>query len=366
MIEKPIKMIGSKYAFLLFGFLLFCAALPAQDSLRVEPDAEPVSESPNGLEISGFVDAYYQYHFQKNAFPTSFTEVHDAFTPGMANIVFAQKTGAVSFMADLAVGPRAETANGYNGTTLALIKQLFVTYAPTDNLTFTLGNFGTFIGYELIDAPANLNYSTSYLFSNGPFYHTGLKAELALSDHWGFMAGVFNDTDRKIDEVPGKHIGAQLSFSNDNLSAYLNYLGGKDDDSVADHAVFGHQWDLTASYALSDKWGLGLNATMKMVAPAGAENQYWGGVATYVNYTFSEIFTLAFRGEWVSDKDGLILDLPGDEITSLTLSGNIHAGPLCIIPEIRVDHTSRDAFSDAGEQPTDKSAAFLVGVVYAF
>ena len=64
---------------------------------------------------------------------------------------------------------------------LSAIKQLFITYSPVEKLTFTLGNFGTHVGYEVIDAPANVNYSTSYMFSNGPFYHTGLKADYAIT-----------------------------------------------------------------------------------------------------------------------------------------------------------------------------------------
>ncbi|XCI75877.1 MAG: outer membrane beta-barrel protein [Flavobacteriales bacterium] len=36
-------------------------------------------------------------------------------------------------------------------------------------MTLTLRNFDTFIGYEVIDTPANFNYSTSLPFQNRPF-----------------------------------------------------------------------------------------------------------------------------------------------------------------------------------------------------
>ena len=99
-----------------------------------------------------------------------------------------------------------------------------MTYSPNDAITFTLGNFGTHVGYEIIDAPGNLNNSTSYMFSNGPFYHTGLKMDLALSDNFGFMVGQYGDTDSKMDLVPGKHIGLQVSYSDDVTGIYLNYI----------------------------------------------------------------------------------------------------------------------------------------------
>lgn len=326
---------------------------------------EPQEEEEKAFEVSGFVDAYYQYHFQKQAFPTSFTETHNSFTPGMANVVLS-KEGKFGFVADLAVGPRAEVANGYNGSTLALIKQLYVSYGVSDKLTFTLGNFGTHVGYEVIDAPANVNYSTSYMFSNGPFYHTGLKADVAISDNFGFMVGVFNDTDSKIDEVSGKHIGAQISFSAGGLDAYLNYIGGKDDDSVSDNEIFGHQIDLTATYAVSDAFGLGLNSTVKTVAPEEGDNTSWFGAALYANYALSDAFTLALRGEYIGDEDGLISGVADNSITSLTLSGNVHLGPITLIPEVRLDTSKEDAFFDEEGLPTDKSPAFIFAAVYAF
>ncbi|MCB0588254.1 MAG: outer membrane beta-barrel protein, partial [Phaeodactylibacter sp.] len=226
-----------KYTLILI--LFFDTMLSAQDvatadtsemgmahEVAVEPETEPEEESKLPFEVSGFVDVYYGHSFTGNPLPTSFTETDNSFSLGMANLVFSRE-GKVGFVADLAVGPRAEVANGFNGTTLSAIKQLYVTYSPADWVTLTLGNFGTHVGYEIIDAPGNINYSTSYMFSNGPFYHTGLKADFALSENFGAMIGLFDDTDSKIDFTPGKHVGAQLSYSTDAVGIYLNYIGGK-------------------------------------------------------------------------------------------------------------------------------------------
>ncbi len=331
------------------------APLPAE-----EEDAAPLS-------ISGFVDAYYFHSFNNTVFPTSFTPNNKSFSLGMANVVFS-KTGKVGFVADLAFGPRAEAANGYAGSSLALIKQLFVTYAPSDALTLTLGNFGTHVGYELIDSKSNINYSTSYLFSYGPFFHTGLKANLALSDRFGLMLGVFNDTDTKIDVVSGKHLGGQLSYAGDKLSAYLNYIGGRvaDEDELTPETM-AHQIDLTASFKASDAFGLGLNATVKTVKPDGASSQSWSGAALYAKYALSDWFTLGVRGELVNDGDGLITGLEDDSITSFTLSGNFYLGPVTIIPEIRVDNAKQEATYTSLEGKGLKSASgALLAVVYSF
>ncbi len=363
-----------KYTLILL--LFFDNMLSAQDAevanaselapaVASEPEAEEEG-SKLPFEVSGFVDVYYGYSFTENPLPTSFTETTNSFSLGMANLVFSRE-GKVGFVADLAVGPRAEVANGFSGTTLSAIKQLYVTYSPADWLTFTFGNFGTHVGYEVIDAPANINYSTSYMFSNGPFYHTGLKADVALSENFGAMVGLFDDTDSKLDFTPGKHLGAQLSYANESVGIYLNYIGGKDleGDSLTSD-VSGRQVDLTATFQLSDALGLGVNATSKTNAVAESDNTSWFGGALYANYAFSESFTLGLRGEYIGDPDGEILGIPDGNVLSLTASGNIHIGALTIIPEFRVDMAAEEAFPDEGGKFTKTLPVALVAAVYSF
>ncbi len=356
--------------------------LSAQDAVAVKnteaapveaPEAAPEEESKLPFEISGFVDVYYAYSFgdefpslTSRPLPTSFTETTNSFSLGMANLVFS-KEGKVGFVADLAVGPRAEVANGFIGPTLAAIKQLYVTYSPLDWLTFTLGNYGTHVGYEVIDAPANINYSTSYMFSNGPFYHTGLKADFALSENFGAMVGLFDDTDSKFDFTPGKHLGAQLSYSNESVGIYLNYIGGKDveGDSLSAE-VSGHQVDLTATFQLTEALGLGANATSKTNAVTEGDNTGWFGAALYANYAFSELFTLGLRGEYIGDPDGEILGFADGNVLSLTASGNFHIGALTIIPEFRVDRAADEAFPGDGGKFSKSLPVALLAAVYSF
>ncbi|MCO6479016.1 MAG: porin [Phaeodactylibacter sp.] len=370
-----------KYTLILL--LFFDTMLSAQDAemanagelapAAAEPEAEAEEESGLPFEVSGFVDVYYAYSFSDEfpslttrPLPTSFTETTNSFSLGMANLVFS-KEGKVGFVADLAVGPRAEVANGFSGTTLAAIKQLYVTYSPADWLTFTFGNYGTHVGYEVIDAPANINYSTSYMFSNGPFYHTGLKADIALSENFGAMVGLFDDTDSKFDFTPGKHFGAQLSYANESVGVYLNYIGGKDveGDSLTSD-VFGRQVDLTATFQASEKLGLGVNATSKTNAVEEGDNTSWFGAALYANYAFSELFTLGLRGEYIGDADGEILGLSDGNVLSLTASGNFHIGALTIIPEFRLDSASDEVFPDDNGKLTRSLPVVLLAAVYSF
>ncbi len=316
--------------------------------------------------LSGGVDAYYLYTPSGEEFPTSFTSPPNSFNLGMANIILSRE-GKVGFVADIAVGPRAEAANGLTGPTLAAIKQLYVDYSPADWLTFTLGNFGTFVGYEVIDATGNINYSTSYLFSNGPFYHTGFKADIALSDRFGLMVGVFNDTDNKLDETSGKHFGGQLSYASDRVGIYLNYLNGKEvEETDTTMAVYGHQFDLVATLQATERLGLGLNASRKIRNQEEADSRTWTGMALYANYAFSRVFTLGLRGEYFSDPDDQVLGVGDGNVLSLTASGNIHIDQLTLIPEFRLDMASDPAFANEDGDMTETLPGFLLAMVYAF
>ncbi len=98
----------------------------------------------------------------------------------MASIRADHNFGKVSATIDLGFGTRAEEFAYNDANTRLAIKQLYVVYAPSSAIKFTLGTWATHIGYELVDPYLNRNYSMSYMFTNGPFTHTGLKADISL------------------------------------------------------------------------------------------------------------------------------------------------------------------------------------------
>ena len=157
--------------------------------------AEVKTDSVGPLSISGQVDAFFRASSSNKLTDakTSYTQ-QQGFGLGMANVAISKDNGKIGFVADLMFGMRAEGTNyNYTGSP-AYIKQLFVTYKPVDKLKFTLGNFMTFVGYELVEASNNLNYSMSYNYTNGPFFHTGLKADAIASDELllNLMGGLEN------------------------------------------------------------------------------------------------------------------------------------------------------------------------------
>ena len=315
------------------------------------------------LKISGFVDAYFQLNTNKLVPQTSFTEQSKTFALGMASIKLEKTLKKVGFCADLGWGKRVENANGDIGTSLTNIKQLYMTYSPTSKLKLTAGNFSTFIGYEYVDAPLNLNYSTVYGFTKGPFFHNGLKADYAINENWAVMAGVFNETDRKIDLDGAKNVGLQVAYSKGKFKGYLNYLSGKvagDSTNLTNHQV-----DLTCSYQATDKLGVGLNVANKIYSRPNTKQTNWITSTLYMNYKVTDKMILAARGEYFIDKNGEALGVLDQTLMDFTLSLNYKIEDLTLILEGRTDNSNKNFFfTDTKGYKSTQSLIFAA--VYAF
>jgi len=183
---------------------------------------EEETKEKKSFSFSGSVDAYYRANLtapnDENAIApgSSFANL-PGFALGMANVIASYEGEKVGFVADLVFGPRgtdAIFASPMYSDTGNIINQLYAYWDVSESVTLTMGNFNTFLGYEVISPVANFNYSTSYLFSYGPFSHTGLKADIALSDDLSLMLGVFNDTDLTEFNPTGDYaVGAQLGLN---------------------------------------------------------------------------------------------------------------------------------------------------------
>ena len=362
-----------KYFVAALGLLVYTCSDAQTASVTVDSAASAPAKEPV-LTITGSVDAYYKLDFAKttaNSF-TSFTQTHNAFSLGMASVKFEHKGDKVSAVADLGFGPRAKDfAYTDEGITQA-VKQLYVSYSPAEWLKFTIGTWGTHVGYELLDPQLNRNYSMSYMFTNGPFSHTGLKAEITKGQH-GFMVGVANATDYRIppsDQINKKFLIAQYTFApSDKVKFYLNYVGGQNPDTSKTS-----QFDAVITAKVSDKFNIGFNATSNSTkfwdGSKNTDALTWGGAALYLNMDPKPWFGLTLRGELFSDKNQLkpfAGASEGGSIFATTLSANFKSGGFTFIPELRLDNANKDVlFIDKDGIGTKSATSFVIAAVYSF
>ncbi len=323
--------------------------------------------------ISGSVDAYYRYDFnnapdvagkQLTNNLTSFTNSKNSFELGMATLKVDHSIGNVTATADLGFGRRAQEFSYTDGASLASVKQLYVTYAPSNKVKFTVGKFATHIGFELVDAVANRNYSMSYGFSYGPFFHTGIKADISLGGKTAFMIGIANPTDYSTTSSSGKMAIAQLSTvsKDDKFKAYLNYQGGTNNvDPLNPYTL--SQFDLVLMGTISSKFAINYDGTIQSRKVAGKSND-WSSNAIYLNYDPSSTFGLTLRGEYVSDTKNVVGI--GTSIFIPTLSANFKIDNLTIIPEFRLDNAKDAIFTNSSGVSTKSAGQFVLAATYKF
>lgn len=382
----------NQYLLTLLIILLSYSFVSAQDE---EEESSPVT-------ISGSVDAYFRTNLGSpnrllvdgdgdsfiSAPGTSFAQL-PGFSLGMANLIIAKDGEKTGFVADLVFGPRGAEAVFNSAAPLNIVNQLYAYWKVSDDVTLSIGNFNTFLGYEVISPTANFNYSTSYMFSYGPFSHSGLKADFALSDDVSAMIGVFNPTDfTDFNPVSTYTIGAQFGFN----GIYLNFLYGDQDgkldetyDASGDFSAGStFQVDLTAGWDLSETLYLGVNATYNTtgegevfdgtsISDAGNDANGFLGAALYLQLATSDAFSIGTRLEYFSEFEGGAgaigtYDTEGDaSIIDITLTGQYKVGDLTIIPEFRLDSGSEDGtFIDSDLAASKSLSSFVLAAVYSF
>jgi len=331
--------------YLLYSVLTFV-------SFSINAQEETTEEEPT-FSVAGSIDTYFRS--ADYAPGTSFANL-PGFALGMANVILSYEGEKSGFVADFVYGPRGVEAVFNSSGSSNIVNQLYAYLNVSDNFTLTLGNWNTFLGYEVISPTGNFNYSTSYMFSYGPFSHTGIKADFTLSEKTSLMLAVMNQTDfteGNFDSVltgipfDAYMFGAQLGIS----GQYLNLLAG---DGYT-------QIDFTGGFDLSDSFFLGINATSADMDDAGK----FSGVALYPQLALSDTFTLGLRGEIFNDDSG-ILGGGDQDNTSFTITGSFTSGNLTIKPEIRVDSASAEIYSKSLTDYTDNLASFVLAAIYAF
>jgi hypothetical protein len=360
-------------------------------------------DSTKTFTLSGSVDTYFRSAFGTEnevyggyAPSTSFAELK-GFSLGMVNLIAAYQGEKVGFVGDLVFGPRGKAAVFGTASGQAIINQMFAYYKVSDAVTLNMGQFNTFLGYEVISPAVNFHYSTSYLFSWGPFNHTGLRADFAFGNGMVAKLAVMNPTDIvEFNPVNTYTFGAQIGKTGDAGGIWFNFLYGDQDGTLDEKDEYLDengdlitsagtlfQGDVTLGYNLTETFYLGVNASYQTVAtgeeftgpgaivdtPGDASS--FVGVAVYPKISLSESFALGLRAEYFSIMKNHLeiigLDDNGDgNVVAFTLSGNYKVGGFTFIPEFRIDKTSEDSFVDKDGDATDMMPSLTFAAVYKF
>ncbi|HEY0653731.1 MAG TPA: outer membrane beta-barrel protein [Chryseosolibacter sp.] len=356
-------------------------------------------DSAQQISLSGSVDTYYHKAFNTNesAPRTSFSNL-PGFSLGMINFVLEYSGSKTGVVTDLVFGPRGTDAifnapaakNVQGGGSSHLINQMFVYYLINDHVRFNAGQFNTFVGYETITPVKNVHYSTSYLFSYGPFNHTGVWADLKFSEHCSAKVALMNPTDyTEFNPFNLYTIGGQLSVTGKNAVLNFNITYGDPDGKINASDSIGSvssgnafQMDFTGSVNPSEKFNIGLSTSLRSIGSGQlkatdsdrtvVEGGGYYGFAVYQTLALSASTKIALRTERFIEYNkgvgaiGTYTDSGRASVTSLTLSANFTRSNLRLIPELRLDKTSTESFTASSTNiSTNQMFSMNLALVYS-
>lgn len=386
----------------IFFKLIVSISLTIQVLPLLGQEVEENKENENVEEISltGSLDSYFHRSIGtlEKAPRTSFSNL-PGFSLGMINLVGTYTGKKAGFVADLVFGPRGSDAifnaplykNAQGGGSAQIINQMYVYYQLSKKLKVNMGQFNTFLGYEMISPTKNFHYSTTYLFSFGPFNHTGIWVDYNLESGWGAKFAIMNPTDyTEYNPFDSYTLGGQISYSKNEKSIYLNATYGDPDGKLQNSDSVGcvssgnaFQIDVTTSWTLSEKYSVGLGSSYRTIGSgevrmatsdqkSSLKSHGFYGVALYQKIIVSNSFSLGLRTEYFSEFKNGVGAIMGynaagsGSVTDITLSANVSSSNFRFIPEIRFDRTSEKTFTSVNSSKGTQSMVSLnFAVVYA-
>jgi len=386
---------------------LFCLVILTHTAHAVDVPLKVLE----GVELHAFASSSYNFNFNQptQRFPNNGTNVnrvfdtdHNSFKFDVGEVVFLKDTpnpGDVGFRMDITFGfsepevnqAAADTVTNSAGVVTADgqshqfdTQQGFVSYnAPIGSgLQLDFGKFITHIGAEVMDGYDGWNYnlSRSWLFSFGPFTHTGLRASYKINNMISVMGMVANGWDNTVENNDGKSLGAQIAITpNDRVSLLLNWVSGP--ETIGNQAAFSNDvtnlFDAVLDVKLTNNTLAQINMAYGIQANGAAGTRgdaEWWGISTIVRHDYNKWFSLNLRGQVFNDLDGTraasAATLPtgqGQELWAISLTPEVRINQNLIVrAEFRHDQSNRNAFfgSGAGDTRNTQDTVAINGLFY--
>ncbi|MBI5605396.1 MAG: porin [Deltaproteobacteria bacterium] len=369
--------------FMFLGLSLTAMAEEAKPE-AAKPAAMTVDQLKELLGMSIYLQGGYTYNFRNPDSQENELRVFDhkanSFTLDLAQLQFVKDApvGGMGYKLKVSAG---ETAKFIHSRGLGVkdgqapadtdafdLTEAFLQYnAPLGKgLKFTLGKFVTYHGAEVIEARDNLNYSRSFLFNYAiPFTHTGLMVSYPFSDTFTANFHVINGWDNTDDNNTGKTFGLSFGWTPiEQLAMNFNFMYGPEQRSENSNNRFLFDWVGTIKPVKNLSFVLNTDYATEQKDPnANGADSKWYGVAGYVKYDFSDLFSLTLRGEFFNDRDGVRTGT-AQTLKEITFTPEFRlAKGLILRPEYRYDWSEQSSFN-GGKDKNQHTIA--LGVMYTW
>jgi hypothetical protein len=388
------KRICKKYSLFLTFLFIFVAGARAEEK---QAGSMGVEEIKKALGLSIYLQGGYTYNFENPDSQENGIRVFDhkanSFTLDLAQIVFTRDApvGGIGYRLKLSAGETAKFihASGLGNTDNPFdLTEAYIDYvAPLEKgLKFRFGKFVTMNGAEVIEAKDDMNYSRGLLFNFAiPLTHTGLMIGYPFSDKVAANFYVVNGWDNFDDDGSSKTLGLSVSLTPiDQFSAIINLMNGREQDLQTGIRSNRFLSDTVITVKPVKNLTLMVNAdyaVQSRSAPDGGDAR-WYGVAGYVRYDFTDLFSMAVRAEYFKDSSGDRIIPIMQSVTGtppLPAGTSVTAKEITITPEFRVvkdlivrpeyrhDWSNQDVF-DSRHKTLDRKSqdTIALGVMYTW
>ena len=307
-------------------------------------------------ELSGLVDVYYGYNDNRpsdhqNFFPGVGTTAKrdNELALNLAEVDLTLAAEPVGFHFALGFGSAPDVVHAAEPSHYEHVIQASVQYQTKvgRGLLVEAGIYPSHIGFEAFQTKSNWNYTRSWLGELSPYYQTGVKLALPLSDRWSTQLHLLNGWQVIEDTNRGKSLGWQLAYATDAWSMTFNTIVGPelpDDDQDLRGLI-----DTVATWKPAPAWNLALSVDVARQQQPIGDDDRWYGVGLYGRFAPPGWKSaIALRAEYYDDGDGAISGTP-QTLREVTLTFEHRPVQRWIVKiEGRYDRSSAPVFAGTG------------------
>lgn len=286
--------------------------------LLVNTGAFAQESKPSPLTFSGYVELYYTYDFNKPADNNrpGFVYSHNRHNEFNLNLGFLKATcNTGNLRANLAIAAGTYTNANYAAESGAL-KNIYEANAgikllKNKNLWLDAGIFASHIGFESAIAKDCWTLTRSILADNSPYYEAGAKLTYTSDNNKWLISALALNGWQRIKRVDGNSLmswGTQVQCKPSSTTTfnYSTFIGTDKPDSARLMRYFHNLYGI---FNLSSKLGItaGFDIGTEQKAKGSRDSYTWYSPVLILKYCINDKWTVAARGEYYEDKNGVII-----------------------------------------------------------
>jgi hypothetical protein len=272
----------------------------------------------NPLSFTGYAELYYSYDFHQPASNTrpsflyNFNRHHEV-NLNLAFVKAAYNKERVRANLAFAAGTYINANYAAEPATLKHVFEANIGYQLTrkGNWWLDLGIMPSHIGFESAVGKDNWTLTRSMVAENSPYFESGAKLSYTSANEKLMVAALLLNGWQRITRLEGNSLlsyGTQLFFkpSGKVTLNYSTFIGTDKPDSARRWRYYHNLYSI---FQFSPHWAFtaGFDVGMEEKAAAGSGVNTWYSPVGILRYMPSANWAFAFRGEYYSDANGVII-----------------------------------------------------------